>query len=168
MKRLTGTRRCSLLNLRVGLPLSSTTREFCMRATIAVICAVFLVMSNAAFAVAPERSKGVSVHMLPKRVADLGQKKWGFVVAYAEYLRPEQSEPVLQTPNDVFAFIRKQDRSVQGNGIWVVTTHPDAYSDQEKKLLDDIKTLSRREKIPLFIVRGSELPNGWRRYDDAP
>ncbi len=130
--------------------------------------AVSLVTASFAFAATPERSKGVSIHMLPKQVADLGAKKWGFVISYAEYLKPEREQPVLQSPSELLAFVRKQDKAVQENGVWIVTTHPDAYSEPEKKLLEDIKVLCRREAIPLFIVRGSQLPNGWQRYDTAP
>lgn len=134
----------------------------------ALILAVLAVVATIALAATPERSKGISFHMLPKQVADLGTKKWGFVVSYAEYLKPEKEQPVLQSTSEVLAFVRKQEKFVQENGIWIVTTHPDAYSEPEKKLLKDIKVLCRREAIPLFIVRGSQLPNGWQRYDTAP
>ena len=107
------------------------------------------------------------MHMLPKRVADLGGKKWGLVVTYADYLKPEPEEPVLQSANEVLVFVRKQTPEIQENGVWIVTTHPDAYSSPEKQVLEDIKALCRKEHIPLFVVRGSELPNGWKRYDDA-
>lgn len=115
--------------------------------------------------VAPERAKGISVHMLPKRVADIGGQRWGFSVDYADYLKPESQQPVLQTPKELLAFVRKQDAHVQENGVWIIVSHPDAYSGSEKALLEDIKTLCRREKIPLFVCRASELPNGWKRYD---
>jgi hypothetical protein len=115
----------------------------------------------------PERAKGISMHMLPERVANLGGKKWGLVVTYADYLRSEPEEPVLQSAKEVLTFVRKQARGVQENGVWIVTTHPDAYTPSEKQIVEDIKTLCRKEHVPLFIVRGSELPNGWRRYDNA-
>ena len=136
-------------------------------ATCAALC--FGVLANASeSSSAPERSKGISIHMLPKQVADLGTKRWGLVVTYAEYLKPEQEQPVLQSQSELLAYVRKQDKSVQANGVWIVTTHPDAYSEPEQKLLKEIKILCRREAIPLFIVRGSQLPNGWRRYDTDP
>ena len=134
----------------------------------AVILIVLSAVVSTASAAEPERSKGISMHMLPKRVADLGAKKWGLVVSYAEYLKAEKTEPVLQSTTEFLTFVRKQDKPVQENGAWIVTTHPDAYSEPEKKFLEDIKALSRREVIPLFIVRGSQLPNGWQRYDNAP
>ena len=140
-----------------------------MRRFLAILLSVVsLVTVSFAVAATPERSKGISAHMLPKQVAELGAKKWGFVISYAEYLKPEQEQPALQSSAELLAFVRKQDKSVQENGVWIVTTHPNAYSEPEKKLLEDIKVLCRREAIPLFIVRGSQLPNGWQRYDVAP
>lgn len=131
--------------------------------------ATFLLLLLAALVVvagAPERSKGISMHMLPKRVAELGGQKWGFVVTYADYLKPEKEQPVLQSSSEVLSFVRKQEKAVQANGVWIVVTHPDAYSEPEKALLEDIKNLCRKEAIPLFIARGSQLPNGWQRYDN--
>jgi hypothetical protein len=135
---------------------------------LALVLSAVSLASSLALAATPERAKGISVHMLPKRVADLGKRQWGFVVSHAEYLKPESAQPVLQSPAELLRFVRKQSPSVQDNGIWIVTTHPDAYSDSEQELLEDVKALCRRESIPLFIARGSELPNGWRRYDNAP
>jgi hypothetical protein len=133
-----------------------------------ILLALLLALVSVASAVTPERAKGISVHMLPKQVADLGGQKWGFVVSYAEYLKPEESQPVLQSTSEFLTFVRKQDKLVQENGVWIVTTHPDAYSEPEKLFLNDIKALCRRESIPLFVVRGSQLPNGWQRYDNVP
>jgi hypothetical protein len=53
-----------------------------------IISALFLVSTLCTFsagASSPERSKGISMHMLPKRVADLGGGKWGLAVTYAKY-----------------------------------------------------------------------------------
>jgi len=126
---------------------------------------LILILLSVAMAAAPERSKGISLHMLPKRVADISGQKWGFTVDFASHLKPESEHPVLQTKDELVAFVRKQDKEVQENGVWIVTTNPDAYSDPEKDLLEDIKSLAREQHIPLFIARASELPNGWKRYD---
>jgi hypothetical protein len=104
------------------------------------------------------------MHMLPKRVADLGGDKWGLQVTYASYLKPEPTRPVIQSTEEFVAYVHKQDSSVQQNCVWIVTTHPDAYSDEEKALLEDIKASSKKENIILFVCRASELPNGWKRY----
>ena len=124
-----------------------------------------LVLASVALAATPERSKGISLHMLPKRVADISGKKWGLTVDYAKHLQPESEQLVLQTKDELIAFVRKQDKDVHGNGVWIVTTDPDAYSDAEKTLLEDIKLAAQQQHIPLFICRASELPSGWKRYD---
>jgi hypothetical protein len=103
--------------------------------------------------------------MLPKRVADMSGRKWGLTVDFSRNLKPESEQPVLQTTDEFLAYVRKQGSPVLENGVWIVTTHPDAYSEQEIRLLDDVKTLCRNEHIPLFVARASELPNGWQRYD---
>ncbi|MBP7302036.1 MAG: hypothetical protein KA972_02525 [Brachymonas sp.] len=108
------------------------------------------------------------MHMLPKRIADLQGQKWGFIIAYTAYLQPEKQQPILQSVEEIRAFFSKQDRAVQQNGIWVVVTHPDAYSEPEKALLEALKALCRKEKIPLFIARAAQLPHGWQRYDNLP
>ena len=113
----------------------------------------------------PERSKGISIHQLPKRVASLSGRKGGFSVDFSNRLKRESDPPVLQTVEDLMAFVRKQDESVQRNGIWIVTTNPDAYSESELSLLEEVKRVCAKEKVPLFICRGAELPNGWKRYD---
>lgn len=137
-----------------------------MRSIITLLAVGLLAASSAAFSA--ERAQGISMHMLPKRAADLGKMKWGFVVSYAEHLKPEQAQPVLQTTTEFLAYVKKQDKPVQNNGVWIVVTNPAAYSKAETKLLEEIKTLSKSERIPLFIARGKDLPNEWRRYDNAP
>lgn len=152
-----------------AIPLTRTLGQAAMRIISAIIFLTLVSVSFPAFSTAtPDRAKGISMHMMPKRVADIGGKKWGLVVTYAEYLKPEPAEPVVQSAMEFLTFVRKQDKVVQENGAWIVTTHPDAYSAPEKDVLEDIKALCRKQSIPLFIVRGSELPNGWRRYDNTP
>ena len=133
-----------------------------------VVLVIFatLLLAQVQDSTAPARAKGISMHMLPKGVADLGGERWGLHVDYAAYLKPESSQPVIQTTEEFLSYVHKQDAAVQKNGVWIVVTNPDAYSATEKALLDDIKSLSAREKIVLFVCRASELPNGWKRYGD--
>jgi hypothetical protein len=119
----------------------------------------------ASMSAAQERSQGISVHMLPKRVADIGGMPWGFTVDPSPRLKAESQRSAFQTSAALLSFIRKQDTGIQRNGLWIVTTNPDAYSEAEKTLLEDVKSMCRLERIPLFICRASELPNGWTRFD---
>jgi hypothetical protein len=134
------------------------------KAILAVFLVLFFTSVTLAIETLPERTKGISMHMLPKRVANLGGQKWGFVVSYAEYLKPEQEKPILQNTKEFLVYVRKQDKEVQENGVWIVITNPTAYSKEELNLLEDIKALCIKEKIILFVARGSQLPNGWIRY----
>jgi hypothetical protein len=124
-----------------------------------------LILTTLLVAATPERSKGISMHMLPKRVADLGGSKWGLTASRSEQLTPDAGSTTLQTPEEFLAFVQKQSSSVRENGVWIVTTHPDAYSEPEKSFLNEVIALCVKEKIPLFITRASQLPNGWKRYD---
>ncbi len=85
-------------------------------------------------------------------------------LGYAAYLKPEPGQPFLQSISDVLEYIKKQDLSVIKNGLWVVTTHPMAYSEEELEFQEQIKTALPKENIPLFWVRGAELDKGFTRY----
>lgn len=135
-----------------------------MRRVISALVLLILLPSMLLPAAAQERWKGISMHMLPKRVADLGGDPWGFRVSLIGTKRVA-SPPVIQTAADLLAFYREQEPSVQENGIWIVVTHPDAYSQSEKDVLESVKEMSRKERVPLFICRASQLPDGWVRYD---
>jgi len=126
-----------------------------------------LLFTVSLLAAAPERSKGISMHMLPKRVADLSASKWGLTVSKSEYLTPDAGSLTLQTPVEFLAFVSKQNGPVKENGVWIVTTDPEAYSKSEQSLLEGVVAVCKREKIPLFICRGSQLPNGWKRFDQS-
>jgi len=126
-----------------------------------LISGFFLSVSHA---VEPDRSKGISVHALPESVAKISGKPWGFAVSYAPYLKEEPGQPYLQSVNDVLSYIKKQSPSVVKNGLWVVTTHPRAYSQKEIAFHNQVKNLLPQEGIPLFWVRASDLKNGFRRY----
>jgi hypothetical protein len=135
-----------------------------MRRVISALVVLILLPSLLLPAAAQERWKGISIHMLPKRVADLGGDPWGFRVSLVG-TRRVVSPPVIQTAAELLAFFRAQEPSVQENGIWIVVTHPDAYSDSEKALLESVKNMSRNEHVPLFVCRAMYLPDGWIRYD---
>ena len=132
--------------------------------TVVLLFLFLFICVPVSYADQPVRTKGISVHALPKRVAKLTGTPWGLQVSYAPYLKPEPGQPYLQSINDVLRYIRKQDPSIIKNGLWVVTTHPNSYSPEEKEFQEKIKEVLPKEKIPLFWARGSELNNGFKRY----
>ena len=101
------------------------------------------------------------MHMLPERVAKISGKQGGFTVSYAPFLAPENKEPLLRTLKEFKAFITKQKSEVKENGVWIVTTNPVSYSDAETKLLKEVSTSFPGIEVPIFVCRGSELPDGW-------
>jgi hypothetical protein len=117
--------------------------------------AVFLCIAAFATCAAsePDRAKGLSVHMLPDRVAQIDGHSGGFTVGSHTY--PDAARLV--------AYFRTLPAATQENGIWVVTTHPSAYSAAEHEKLRALVTLCQQHKIPVFTCRGSELPGGWKR-----
>lgn len=135
-----------------------------MNKLIILICCILLLSTSVAYAVEPERDKGISVHALPQRVAETSGKPWGLQVSYSPYLKPESGQPYLQSVSDVLDYIKKQNPSVIENGFWVVTTHPSAYSEQELEFQKQLKEALPKANIPLFMARGSELNNGFTRY----
>lgn len=113
-----------------------------------------------------KREEGLSVHVMPKRVAELDktkQVKWGFMISQSYKLQPPLERPIFTKPEELIKYFRTLPKKVQENGIWVVTTHPDAYSEEENVSMRRLKEMCVKDGIPLFICRGSELPNGWKR-----
>jgi hypothetical protein len=90
--------------------------------------------------------------------------KWGFVISLPGDNRAPIDKPVSQSAKALVGALRQQPVAVQQNGIWLFVTNPAAYSAAEKSIVEDLKRLCKKEKIPLFICRGAELPNGWRRF----
>ncbi len=125
---------------------------------------ITILFASAVHAIEPQRNRGISAHALPKRVADISGKPWGLEVAFAPYLKPEPGIPFLQSIQDVLGYVNKQDRSVIENGFWVVTTHPDAYSEAETEFYEQLKIELPKNNIPLFWTRASKLKDGFKRY----
>jgi hypothetical protein len=118
-----------------------------------------------------ERAKGLSAHFLPKRVADADKSKeikWGFMASTAKDVGVAfKDRQVFQSVGALIGYFQGLDAGTRSNGIWIVTTNPAAYSSEETALLEDLKRECKRQAIPLFVARGSELPNGWQRHSRA-
>lgn len=114
------------------------------------------------------REEGLSVHVLPKRVADLdeaNQLKWGFMVSQSFELKPPLERPIFNKPEELIEYFRTMPQVVQKNGIWMVVTHPDAYSKEENVSIKHLKEICIKEDIPLFRCRAFKLPHGWERIN---
>jgi hypothetical protein len=122
---------------------------------------LFLLLTTAlAFGAEPTRNGGLSVHMLPDRVAKFSGGHGGFTVT-----DPATKKPGITyaTPKELLAYFQQLPATVQQNGIWVVTTDPDSYSDSEQAKLKELIALCVGKDVPIYTCRASELPNGWKR-----
>jgi hypothetical protein len=108
----------------------------------------------------PERAKGLSVHMLPDRIAHIANRNRGFTVRDAN-----GTESTYADAKQLVGFFQTLPAPIRENGIWVVTTDPSAYSPAEREKLRALIGLCRQKNIPVFTCRGSELPGGWKRSE---
>lgn len=113
----------------------------------------------ATVAAAPLRERGLSLHMLPDRVAKLQDSHGGFVLRDPKTGR---SERTLSEAAEVMAYISTLPAQVAEHGVWIVYTNPAAYSKKEQRKLDALIAICRERKIPVFCCRASELPDGWK------
>ncbi|HEX7517387.1 MAG TPA: hypothetical protein VF345_08890 [Chthoniobacterales bacterium] len=121
---------------------------------------VLLLTASFLAAAEPKRDGGLSVHMLPDRVAKLDGKHGGFTVSDPS---AKEGNITYPTPEELVAYFQRLSESVRANGIWIVTTHPDSYSEGEQTKLKALIALCAEKKIPVYTCRASELPNGWTR-----
>jgi len=119
-----------------------------------------LLTTTLVIAVEPARDGGLSVHMLPDRVAALSGGHGGFTVTNPVTKRMGKT---YAEPGELLAYFQQLPTAVRENGIWVVTTHPDSYSDKEQAKLKTLIALCVSQNIPIFTCRASELPKGWKR-----
>ncbi len=96
--------------------------------------------------------------MLPDRIAQINHQTGGFSIKSVDGIGSTYPDAI-----QLIAFFQTLPRSTQENGIWVVTTHPSAYSENERTELKKLVALCVEKKISVFTCRGSELPGGWKR-----
>ena len=123
--------------------------------------AFLILLLTATFLVAaePTREGGLSVHMLPDRVAKISGEHGGFTVT--DPATKERGTTYPQ-PKELLTYFQHLPAAVQQNGIWIVTTHPDSYSESEQAKLQALIALCTEKKIPIYTCRASELPKGWQ------
>ena len=120
---------------------------------------LLLFISSMRAAAEPKREAGLSVHMLPNRVAEISSQHGGFTVTDPA---TNQASVTYAQPKELVEYFIHLPASVQENGIWVVTTDPSSYSESEQTKLKTLAKFCAEKKIPIFICRASELPRGWK------
>ena len=133
-----------------------------------LVLALLTISASSAGGSEPKRWDGLSAHSMPKRVASLdasGKTCWGYLLSLpGENTKPPAERTCAHTAKELVSYMKAQASTVQANGIWVITTHPNAYSPEEVADIEDLKALCKKEGIPLFVCRASKLPDGWERF----
>ena len=123
---------------------------------------IFLLTASMLVAAEPTREGGLSVHMLPDRVAKISGEHGGFTVTDPA---TKHRGATYAEPKELLAYFLGLPASVQQNGIWIVTTHPSSYSENEEVTLKALAALCAEKKVPIYTCRASELPKGWKRLE---
>jgi len=102
---------------------------------------------------APSREKGLSAHFIIKAVAaENPAYPQGFIVT------GKGKMSFFKTPEELIRFFSQQDKEVQNNGIWLLVTNLDAYTEEDKAEEKKLEELCRQQNIKLFKSRGLDLP----------
>jgi hypothetical protein len=108
----------------------------------------------------PNRDAGLSVQMVPERVARRTGVERGFAVVEPGWkLKPR----TYARSQDLLTYIRTLGAETRENGVWVLTIEPRSYSDGEQVELKNLVALCAQEGIPVYVCQASELPGGWKR-----
>ena len=121
-----------------------------------------LVLVGPILAAEPRRDEGLSVHMLPDRVAKLQSSHGGFTVS--DPLTKKMGSTYAE-PEELLKYFYRLPESTQQNGIWIVTTNPDSYSEYELLKIEKLSAISSDKNVPVFTCRAIELPHGWKRLN---
>jgi hypothetical protein len=106
-----------------------------------------------------KRDAGFSVYMLPERVGALSGKHGGFVATDPE---THQAREPISEPQKLITCFEQLSPDVQRNGMWIIITDPDAYSESEHTRLKNLLALCLQKNIAVFTCRAADLPNGWQ------
>ncbi len=128
---------------------------------------LLIVFAAVSFAgAAPVRESGLSIHLLPDRVAKIEGGKGGFTVTDPKDPKNSKTCPEVAS---LVEYILKQPEGRRDNGVWVVYTNPSSYSQEEKGRLADLISKLQAQKIPIFTCRASELTSGgWKEAGRIP
>lgn len=109
----------------------------------------------------PQRQKGISAYLNPEHIV----KQVNLEHIQRFVVKSSDGESVIaydSTAEGLIKQIKNQSPEIQSNGLWLVITNPDSYSPNDLKELEKLDELTEKSKIPYFVCRGSELPNGWQ------
>lgn len=127
-----------------------------MKKTLLFLICLFALVARAG----PTRDAGLSLHMLPDRVAKLAGEAGGFTITDPATGQRGQTYSEISR---LVAYIESIPDTVRQNGVWIVYTHPRSYGSEEKERLRELIEKMKAKNVRVFTCRASELPSrAWK------
>jgi hypothetical protein len=115
----------------------------------------------------PNEYLGTAVYFVPKERADIdfGRLGHGFVTLVLQLVDENDIKPtfIAHSAAQFISHYRRLPRKLQQYGIWLSLQAGDPYSAEEKAMLEELKALCAKHRLPLFIHVGRE-DGGWQRF----
>jgi hypothetical protein len=145
-----------------------------MRTTPVVIIAATLASATACHrgppveVAEPNEQLGTVVYFVPKQHAEGNPfRDPGFVAVVLQQTDEKDIKPtfVAHSASEFVTRYRRLSLELQQCGIWLRLQENDPYSPEEKRMLEELKTLCSKHKLPLFIHTGQEVvTDDWQRF----
>ncbi len=107
------------------------------------------------------------MYFVPKQHPDADMDAYGhrFVTFVLQQTDENNIKPTFTADSaaDFVARYRRLPLKLQLYGIWLTLQEHDSYSPEEKAMLQELKVLCSKYKLPLFIRTGRE-DRGWQRF----
>ena len=140
-----------------------------MRSTFCVAIALVLSLTVCCCDAEPVEELGTTVYFVPKQHAKADYGDHGFVAFVLQQTDENNIKPTF-TAHSAAEFVRRYRRlpgELQQYGIWLTLWQGDPYSPEEKAMLEELKALCSKHKLPLFIHIGPDDRKP-RRFSSNP
>ena len=119
----------------------------------------------------PVQELGTIVYFVPTQHADadMGTHGHGFVAFVLQKTDENDIKPtfIAHSAAEFIAAYKRLPRDLQQYGIWLTLQEGDPYSPREKAMLEELKALCLKHKLPLSIHTGRE-DKGWQQFSGTP
>jgi hypothetical protein len=119
----------------------------------------------------PNQELGTVVYFVPAQHADadMAAHAHGFVALLLQQTDENNIKPtfVAHSAAEFVSRYQRIPRELQQYGVWLTLQEGDPYTPDEKAMLEELKALCSKHKIPLSIHTGRE-DKGWQRFSCMP
>ena len=115
--------------------------------------------------VAQNQELGTVVEFVPKSHSADSAFGYGLVAVVLQHADIDYLKPtfIARSADEFIRQYAQLPKGIQNCGIWITLAEDDAYSPEEKAMLEALKGLCRKHQFPLLIHVGKE-DKGWQRF----